>query len=92
VTTEDTRYGNISGTVTTTKGSVLKGVKVTVFEGTTPLDSTTTNADGEYTFYDLEPGTYNLLFSKSGYEDARTTKVTVSASKTKYADNSLQLK
>jgi len=91
-TTEDTRYGNISGTVTTTKGSELRSVKVTVFEGSTIIDSTTTNADGEYTIYDLEPGTYNLLFSKSSYEDARTTKVTVSAGKTKYVNNSLQLK
>jgi len=90
-TTEDTRYGNISGIVTSTKGSELRSVKVTVFKGSTRIDSSATDAEGEYTIYDLEPGTYNLLFSKSGYEDTRTTKVTVSAGKTKYVNNSLQL-
>ena len=92
VTTEDSSYGNLSGTVTTTKGSVLKNVKVSVFKGTTLIDSTKTDAAGEYTIYDLEPGTYNLLFSKSGYEDERITKVTLSAGRTKYVDSSLKLK
>jgi len=90
VTTEDSEYGNLSGEVTTANGTPIKGVKVTVKKGSTTIDSTTTDSNGTYLIYDLESGTYTMVFSKSGYESAQTTQVIVSRGKTKYVDKILR--
>lgn len=89
VTTTDTKFGTINGKVSRTNGITLRDVKVTVKDGSRDIVSTTTKADGSYVINDLAPGTYTVVFSKSGYLRAETTKVTVSAGKTKEVNKRL---
>lgn len=67
--------GSITGIVTdASNGSnPLQGVSVQL----TNLGlSTNTGSDGKYSFKDLEPGSYSILFSKSGYiNNTRSTTV-----------------
>lgn len=58
--------GGISGYVTESKGGVepLAGVTVSI---QTTGQSTTTGSDGTYSFTNLQPGSYSLQFTKTGY-------------------------
>lgn len=58
--------GSISGIVTQAPNGTepLSGVTVSI---NTTGQSTTTGSDGAYIFTDVQPGSYSLQFSKSGY-------------------------
>lgn len=58
--------GSISGVVTEAPGSTepISGVTVAIVS---TGESTTTGSDGAFVFYDVQPGNYQLQFSKSGY-------------------------
>ena len=75
-TTIDLRKAVLRGRVTDERtGSPVEGVKVTL-AGT---DYTaTTDSMGEYIIYSVEPGKYNILFSKNGYANITATSVTLS--------------
>src|SRR5438874_11485259 len=60
--------GAVLGTVTDPGGAVTPGVHVEVINsGTNDSRSTETNASGQYVFPNVNPGTYNLKFTKSGF-------------------------
>lgn len=66
--------GDISGTVKAYDGGqLIDNCKVTITPGG---ESISTDASGVFLFKNLEPGTYSLSFSKSGYVD-ETQAVTV---------------
>lgn len=75
--------GTISGIVKDkTSGQFIENCQVTL----SPTGSTVfTNSDGRFTFSSLQPGTYTLTFSKSGYSDQSTT-VEVISGKTSTLD------
>jgi len=76
--------GSITGTVTDAEdGSPVAGA--TVSDGTR---TTTTDASGGYVIADVPPGTYEVVASKSGYENSSVT-VTVLEGDTAVADLSL---
>ena len=61
---------SIKGTVTDTHGAVVSGATVTLSNvGTNQSLSTTSNADGFYTFVNLAPANYKLSVSASGFAD-----------------------
>jgi hypothetical protein len=66
--------GSIRGTVRDQSDGVLPGVTVSAAtpEGR-PLETTVTDASGDFTFDQLAPGTVVLMFHLDGFEDAKAT-------------------
>ena len=76
--------GTISGIVSCS-GEPVSGVEVNI----SPVGkSYVTRSDGSYTFSSLDSGSYNLVFSKTGYVTATRT-LTVSSGRTTSGDVSL---
>ena len=74
-TTIDLRKAVLRGKVTDERtGSPIEGVKVTI-AGTNY--TATTDSMGEYIIYSIEPGKYNIQFSKNGYANLTATTVTL---------------
>lgn len=72
--------GFISGTVQDASGAVIEGVKVTIIEASTNAQRTSeTNVTGLFRFVAVEPGTYSVEFSKTGFEVLRVQNVRVDA-------------
>src|ERR1700761_6590709 len=65
--------GTITGRVTDPSGSVVPGVSVTVSQKSTGLLlHGQTNADGAYSFPQLQPGPYSLELNKPGFKKTDT--------------------
>ena len=74
-TTIDLRKAVLRGRVVDERtGSPIEGVKVTV--GGTDLKAVT-DSMGEYIIYNVEPGRYNIYFSKNGYGNLTAASVTL---------------
>ncbi len=69
---------SISGTVRDATGLILPGVAVEARDGSGVGDVTFTDGTGQFTFSGLEPGTYEVTFSLTGF-DAPAEVVQVSA-------------
>ncbi len=82
--------GSISGTVTDQDGDPIDDATVELYLGTTLVEDTTTNNDGEYDFMNVGAGDYDVRASKDGYEDDETS-VIVSAADPDHTDVDLQL-
>src|SRR3954454_1386108 len=66
-----TSTGRIAGTVTDQSGAAVKGVSVTVVDERTNQERTaTTNDDGNYAFTGLQPSSYTLRASQTGFSNA----------------------
>lgn len=71
--------GNITGTVRNSyNNSAISGATVSIEGG----GSTTTNSSGVYTFTNLDPGTYTLNVSKSGFSPTSGTAAVTAGSTT----------
>jgi outer membrane receptor protein involved in Fe transport len=72
--------GFISGTVQDASGAVMAGVKIAITNKTNGTKSETeTNSAGIYRFVAVEPGTYDIVYEKAGFETRRVVNVLVSA-------------
>jgi len=61
--------GTLLGTVTDNTGASLANAKVTVTEvGTGAIHESVTNESGNYTFPDLQPGTYSITVEAKGFK------------------------
>ena len=70
--------GFISGTVQDSSSAVVDAVRVIITNKATNLkNETVTNSLGVYRFVAVEPGTYVVEFSKSGFETKRVENITV---------------
>lgn len=78
--------GDIQGVVKDYSGALVENCRVTLSPGGM---SDMTDADGIYSFESLQPGTYTLSFSKSGYVDM-TEDVTLVAGEIKSVDVALK--
>ena len=70
----------------------LAGVTVTVYDGTTVMGSTTTNASGYYSVGNLPAGTYRVHFGGvPGYQSADNSSVDVSLNQTTISNAALTI-
>lgn len=70
--------GFISGTVQDPSGAVIAGATVKIRNVSTNIErSTTTNDVGVYRFVGVDPGTYSVEFSKTGFEPRRLQNISV---------------
>jgi Carboxypeptidase regulatory-like domain/TonB-dependent Receptor Plug Domain len=73
--------GDIRGTVTDEQGSAVAGAEVTVTEPATgAVRTTNSGSDGVYNFPDLQPGSYSIRASHSGFKATDTVGVLLHAS------------
>jgi 5-hydroxyisourate hydrolase-like protein (transthyretin family) len=61
---------SLKGKVRDDNGKNLSGVSVVLRQGEAEIKSVTTDKNGEFTFDNIPPGTYNLTLSKKGYSTA----------------------
>jgi hypothetical protein len=71
--------GAIGGTISDQNGAILSGVMVTVTNSATKaVRSATTSKAGDYSITELEPGTYTLVVTFTGFQTYREAQVPVS--------------
>jgi hypothetical protein len=69
-----TTTSTVTGQVTDAQNAAVPGVEVKLVDTATGGTQTTlTNEAGRYVFVSVASGTYNLLFSKTGFAQARVT-------------------
>ncbi|HXV63276.1 MAG TPA: TonB-dependent receptor [Vicinamibacteria bacterium] len=83
--------GSVSGRITNPAQETVAGVSVTLAENGGPALSQVSNAEGEFRFADVPPGTYRLLFTFPGYEDLTVQDVIVTGEVESRVDVSLSL-
>jgi hypothetical protein len=72
--------GSINGAVTDQTGAALAGAVVKATDtGTGIVLTTVTTADGQYSFQDLPPGTYQVAVTASGFTPMTVDKIPVTA-------------
>lgn len=59
--------GGVKGKVRTAKGDGIASVSITVRQKGEDKKSVATDGDGKFNLNGLEPGIYNIVFSKNGY-------------------------
>ncbi|HEX3662780.1 MAG TPA: TonB-dependent receptor [Acidobacteriaceae bacterium] len=75
--------GSISGTITDPSGAIVPGASVTLLNSSTGVaQHAMTTSAGLYTFISLNPGTYQVTASQSGFTTAQRENVTVSVDQT----------
>jgi hypothetical protein len=75
--------GAINGTVTDPSGAVVQKVAVTIRNAATNLEvSATTKDDGSFSVVDLPIGTYEVTFSKDGFEKEVYSQILVQGDRT----------
>ena len=74
--------GSVSGRVRVEAGMSAGGVGVFIRRGDEEVAHTSTNAKGEFSFQNVEPGSYGLTFRKQGLQVGRMENVEVRAGKT----------
>jgi hypothetical protein len=65
------------GVVSSETKKPLNNVNVTAFVNSKKEKSVTTDVNGYYSFNDLKPGTYKLIFEKNGYRKVVREKVVI---------------
>jgi hypothetical protein len=70
---QSTSTGTVAGSVSDSSGAVVEGASVALTDTATNVArSTTTNATGRYIYVDVNPGVYNVVVSKPGFETTKT--------------------
>jgi hypothetical protein len=87
---QDKTTGGIKGKVRVTSGSA-SGVNVTARQGEREIASATTDAKGAFSIMGLAPGTYNLVFRKTGLSTGALSNVEVRAGKMRDLSDKLVL-
>jgi hypothetical protein len=76
--------GSINGTVLDADGAFVRGAQVILQRDGAPLQHTTSNDDGQYSFADVPAGDFQLSITASGFSPLMTA-ATVQAGQTFYA-------
>ena len=72
--------GAINGTVTDASGAAVPGANVTATEGATSVAHTTVSTgDGQFSFQDIQTGTYNVTVTAAGFQQATVSGINVTA-------------
>jgi outer membrane receptor protein involved in Fe transport len=87
-----TSYGSVVGTVTDSAGALVAGTEVRLTNKQTNAEQTAmTSSAGTYTFINLNPGSYSVSASHSGFKSSTTDQVDVQIGGTTRADLALQV-
>ncbi|HKT23373.1 MAG TPA: carboxypeptidase regulatory-like domain-containing protein [Terriglobales bacterium] len=82
--------GTITGTVTDPTGAAIVGASVTSTNaGTGATRQATTDAQGNYTFPDLDPGVYTISIKNAGFKEYKANNVVLNVASTRRADAKL---
>ena len=85
-------YGSITGTVTDPSGASLPNAAVQALNtGTGTASSLTTDEHGGYLFRNLQPGTYTVMVSASGFAKYRQESITLLANQERRVDVAMTL-
>jgi hypothetical protein len=75
--------GGMNGTVTDSSGAVIQHVRIKVHAAATNLEVTATSkADGSFSIADLPIGTYEVTFTKDGFQTAVYPQIVVQGNRT----------
>ncbi|HEY1648762.1 MAG TPA: TonB-dependent receptor [Terracidiphilus sp.] len=86
-----TNYGAVRGMVTDSSGATLANASVLVLnEQTKIVRSTVTNTGGEYLFTALDPGTYTLTVTASGFSKLQQKAILVGIGTTQTVDATMK--
>ncbi|HSU24821.1 MAG TPA: carboxypeptidase-like regulatory domain-containing protein, partial [Pyrinomonadaceae bacterium] len=89
---QSTVTGGINGTVTDPQGSVVPNASITVTNvGTNNSVTVTSNSDGGYRVANLQPGTYRVAATVSGFAPAKAENIIVEVGQTTAVDIPLTL-
>src|SRR5690349_23198398 len=84
--------GGINGTITDPAKAAVPGAIITLRNTATNLETTVnSNSTGFFTFVNVQPGTYTLSVSHSGFKAARLPEFTVGVNQTLTQDLTLTL-
>src|SRR5262245_31751266 len=84
--------GALTGTVSDATGALIPGVEVTAKNVNTGIsDTRLTNETGNFVFPSLQPGTYTLEASLSGFQKSKYDNVTLGQSQTVRLNFTLQV-
>ncbi|HEY4354129.1 MAG TPA: carboxypeptidase-like regulatory domain-containing protein [Acidobacteriaceae bacterium] len=85
--TAQSNYGAIRGIVTDPQGAALGDASVTLKSGATKIARDThSNNAGEYVFNAVDPGTYTLIVTRSGFKALERTNVIIDSGNTNVTD------
>jgi outer membrane receptor protein involved in Fe transport len=85
-------YGSIVGVVSDAQGSSIPAATVTVVnKGTNLSQETVTNANGEYTISNLQPGQYDVKVGLQGFREFIKTNVPVTAGQISRVEAKLEI-
>jgi len=89
---QSTNTGTVVGVVSDQSNAVVSGARVTLTDPSTgSSQSATTNDSGRYTFVNIQPGTYNIEFSKAGFATGKASQVSVTVQQTTTLNATLQV-
>lgn len=87
-----TERGSIAGQVTDNTGAILPDTVVQLKnEATGVVQTTKTNSDGNYTFGDLNPGSYTVTVDREGFKKAERVHTVVDVNQTNQQNISLPI-
>lgn len=85
-------FGSFVGTVKDSAGAVIPNCIVTLLNtGTSAKREVMTGSDGSYTFVNVEPGMYDLMFQADGFRPAAINGFTLTARQTIRADRAMDV-
>ena len=86
---QNPEVGVITGTVLDNSGAVVAGAVITITTAAGVSQTATTDEKGEFSIGSLPPGTYSVTFAAPGFNEFKTTDVSVSAGQTTHLDATL---
>ncbi|MBI3680006.1 MAG: TonB-dependent receptor [Acidobacteria bacterium] len=87
-----TFLGSIGGTIRDASGAVVAGAEVKLTERATGIQrSAASNAEGNYHFASLAPGTYTVSASRAGFKEVRSSPITLTTQQTVRFDATLEV-
>src|SRR5215208_2961342 len=85
-------YGSVVGGVTDAQGGTIPGARVTIVNTDTNFTrETTTDAQGAYSFTNVQAGPYDVKVSLQGFREAIRAKVPVTVGQISRVDLTLQV-
>ncbi len=85
-------YGSLVGNVRDATGAAVPQVNITITNAQTGTSrSTVSDVTGSYSFPTVQPGTYEIAFSKEGFKTQRESGITVAINNVSRTDVALQV-